>query len=179
MTDSKTDINDLAICKMNSDSSQAAGRYQSRNMKCYDDDLSHDEDEVEEVPTRQQKQAKLKRQNSVNFYIDGNKPNPRFKNYREQFTNLLDKKLIKTELLVKSARISLDSKRILAIMMKNDREYYVQQYDINSMDLEFNEKIGGKENSYIKVKQVEQDPTGKHYAIVYFDNGNFRLRTFG
>ena len=39
--------------------------------------------------------------------------------------------------------------------------------------------VGGKPDSYIKLKEVEQNPAGNFYAIVYIDDGNFRLRTFG
>lgn len=38
--------------------------------------------------------------------------------------------------------------------------------------------IGGKEDSYIRVKEIEQNKTGTKYSVVYLDNGHFRLRTF-
>ena len=40
----------------------------------------------------------------------------------------------------------------------------------------FKEKVKGK---YIKVSEVEQNDTGKIYAIVYFDDGLFKFRSFG
>ena len=43
----------------------------------------------------------------------------------------------------------------------------------------FDEKIGGNKDNYIKLKEVEQNSTGNHFAIVYLDDGKFRLRTFG
>jgi len=42
----------------------------------------------------------------------------------------------------------------------------------------FEEKIGGKPESYIKLKEVEQASNGKKYAIAYNDDGVFFLRTF-
>ena len=39
--------------------------------------------------------------------------------------------------------------------------------------------VGGKPDSYIKLKEVEQSPSGNFYAFVYLDDGKFRLRTFG
>jgi predicted alpha/beta superfamily hydrolase len=44
--------------------------------------------------------------------------------------------------------------------------------------LTFEEKIGGPD-SYIKVKEVVQNPTGQQYAVVYFDDGQFFMRIFG
>jgi hypothetical protein len=43
----------------------------------------------------------------------------------------------------------------------------------------FEEKIGGEANDYIKLKEVEQNSTGKLYVIVYFNDGKFMLRNFG
>lgn len=43
----------------------------------------------------------------------------------------------------------------------------------------FSEKFGGKEDDYIKMKEVEQSADGKNYAIVYNNDGHFYLRTFG
>lgn len=43
----------------------------------------------------------------------------------------------------------------------------------------FEEHIGGGPEQYIKVKEVEQNFDGSFFACVYFDDGLFRLRTFG
>jgi hypothetical protein len=40
------------------------------------------------------------------------------------------------------------------------------------------ERYGGTENSYIKMKDVEQDSDGTKYAIAYIDDGFFKLRVF-
>ena len=42
----------------------------------------------------------------------------------------------------------------------------------------FSEKIGGKEEDYIKMKEVEQSADGKTYAICYNNDGRFYMRTF-
>lgn len=39
--------------------------------------------------------------------------------------------------------------------------------------------IGGEDATYVKVKEVEQNHTGTKFAVVYMDDGKFRLRTFG
>lgn len=47
------------------------------------------------------------------------------------------------------------------------------------------EKIGGKINdygdqiSYVKCNEIEQNQTGKLFAVCYLDNGYFYLRIFG
>jgi hypothetical protein len=43
----------------------------------------------------------------------------------------------------------------------------------------FEEKVGGKEDSYIKAKDVEQNSTGDQFACAFIDDGKFKLRTFG
>jgi len=42
----------------------------------------------------------------------------------------------------------------------------------------FEEKVGGEPSDYIKLKEIEQNSTGKKYALVYFNDGMFKLRTF-
>ena len=47
----------------------------------------------------------------------------------------------------------------------------------------FEERVGARPDStrksYIKLKEVEQNSAGDHFAIAYMDNGMFRLRAFG
>ena len=43
----------------------------------------------------------------------------------------------------------------------------------------FEEKIGGNKNQYIKCKDIEQNSEGTKYALAYYDDGKFRIRTFG
>ena len=38
--------------------------------------------------------------------------------------------------------------------------------------------IGGGPDQYIKVKEVQQNDKGDKYALAYFDDGKFKLRTF-
>jgi len=51
-------------------------------------------------------------------------------------------------------------------------------YDINTGELAMEEKFGGQDHQYIKIKEVEQNATGTAYACVYSDDGKFRLRNF-
>jgi hypothetical protein len=39
--------------------------------------------------------------------------------------------------------------------------------------------MGNNEDDYIKCKEVEMTDSGKQYAMVYFNDGKFFLRTFG
>ena len=74
--------------------------------------------------------------------------------------------------------ITYDSTKAVTVTKRNDREYYVKQYDLESYEMTFEEKIGGGEDQYIKMKEVEQASDGKKYAIVYNDDGKFYMRTF-
>jgi len=51
--------------------------------------------------------------------------------------------------------ITYDSSKAVTVTKRNDREYYIKQYDLESYDLTFEEKIGGGEDQYIKLKEVE------------------------
>jgi hypothetical protein len=74
--------------------------------------------------------------------------------------------------------ITYDSTKTVTVTKKSDSEYYVKQYDLETYQLTFEEKIGGKEEQYIKLKEVEQTADGKKYAICYNDDGKFFMRTF-
>jgi len=78
-----------------------------------------------------------------------------------------------------SCIISYNSKSAITVTKKSEREYYVKQYSLETYQLTFEEKVGGNPNQYIKLKEVEQNSRGDYFAIVYIDDGLFRLRTFG
>jgi hypothetical protein len=75
--------------------------------------------------------------------------------------------------------ITYNSKCACTVTKKDDREYYVKMYDLSTYEQTFEEMIGGKSTSYIKLKEVEQNSAGDGFAIAYFDDGNFKIRTFG
>lgn len=74
--------------------------------------------------------------------------------------------------------ITYDSSKAVTVTKRNDREYYIKQYDLETYDLTFEEKIGGGDDQYIKLKEVEQSYSGKKYACVYNDDGKFYIRSF-
>jgi hypothetical protein len=51
--------------------------------------------------------------------------------------------------------ITYDSSKAVTVTKKNDREYWVKQYDLETYDMTFEEMIGGGEDQYIKLKEVE------------------------
>ena len=51
-------------------------------------------------------------------------------------------------------------------------------FDLETYEQVFEEKIGGNPKDYIKLKEIEQNSSGKKYALVYFNDGVFKLRTF-
>ena len=109
----------------------------------------------------------------------GNKPNPRFKNQKELFNNLLKSTDVTTMYPICSVMISYDSTRAITVTKRNEKEYYIKMYDLESYEMTFEEKIGGNPDNYIKLKEVEQNAKGSLYAVAYFDDGKFRLRNFG
>ena len=84
-----------------------------------------------------------------------NKPNPRFKNYSGVFKNLVKSTNVTTMWPIVSMIITYDSSKAITVTKKDDREYYVKQYDLESYELTFEEKIGGGPEQYIKLKEVE------------------------
>ena len=78
-----------------------------------------------------------------------------------------------------SMLITYDSSRAVTVTKKDEREYYLKMYDLEESKLTFEEKIGGEPDSYIKMKEIEQNSDGSYFACVYIDDGLFRLRTFG
>lgn len=107
------------------------------------------------------------------------KPNMRFLNYKDIFKNLLKQNTIVTKWPIVTMGISYDSTRAITVTKEDDRTSYIKMYDLNTNELTFEEKVGGQPDQYIKVKEVEQNAKGTEYAVVYFDDGIFRLRTFG
>ena len=54
-----------------------------------------------------------------------------------------------------SVTVTYDSTKAITVSKKNEREYYVKQYDLETYDMTFEEKIGGSEDSFIKLKEIE------------------------
>ena len=78
-----------------------------------------------------------------------------------------------------SVIITYNSKHAITVTKKSDEEYYVKQYSLSNYQMIFEEKLGGGEDDYIKLKEVEQNTDGDYYAIAYMNDGYFKLRTFG
>lgn len=72
--------------------------------------------------------------------------------------------------------ITYDSSRAITVTKKNDQEYFVKMYDLESYELTFEELYEG---TIIKFKDVEQRADGKYYAAVFNDDGRFYMRIFG
>ena len=104
--------------------------------------------------------------------------NPQFKNYQSIFQNLLKVKTINTGNSIIACSITFDSARVITLTRSSDQEYYVKMYDLVTFEQKFEEKIGGDENQYIKCKDIEQNSEGTKYALAYYDDGKFRIRTF-
>jgi hypothetical protein len=51
--------------------------------------------------------------------------------------------------------ISYDSSRAILVSKRDDREVWVRMYDLESYEKTFEECIGGREENYIRTKEVE------------------------
>lgn len=104
------------------------------------------------------------------------KANQRFKNYQDVFKDLLKTSNVSTDNPIVSMIISQDSSRALSVTKQDDSTHFIKQFDLETYQLVFEEKIVGR---YIKCKEIEQNVTGKKYVVAYNDDGKFYFRTFG
>lgn len=116
---------------------------------------------------------------STSGKIEIQKPNPRFKNYKNIFNNLVKHSSVSTMYPLVTMSISNDSKVAITVTKKDDNEYWVKQYCLETYKLMFVEKIGGGKDQYIKCKEVEQSADASKCGICYNDDGKFYIRIFG
>ena len=83
------------------------------------------------------------------------KPNPRFKHYASLFGDLTKHKSRPTMYPIVHVNISYDSTRAITVTKKDDKEFWVKQYDLETYEQTFEEKIGGQPDSFIRTKEVE------------------------
>jgi hypothetical protein len=83
------------------------------------------------------------------------KPNKRFKNFNDLFSGLTKSKNVPTMYPLINCCITYNSKSAVTVTAKNDREYWVKQYNLENYAITFEEKFGGLPDSYIKLKEVE------------------------
>lgn len=103
-------------------------------------------------------------------------PNPIFKNYQSMFANFLDAITIHTTHDVINIHITYDSSRAITVTKESDSVYWINMYDLDTYEITFSEKVEG---TYIKCNEVQQNSEGSLFALTYFNDGNFRIRTFG
>ena len=102
----------------------------------------------------------------------------KWKNYNEIFDNLTIQKKVMTSFPIVSCMITYDSSRTIVVTKEDDTAYHIRQFSLTTQELVCTERYGGTENSYIKMKDVEQNGAGTRYAIAYIDDGKFKLRVF-
>jgi hypothetical protein len=92
------------------------------------------------------------------------KPNERFKNYKDVFNNLVMSENVQTKYSMVSAAISFDSLAVITITKASEREYWLKMYSLKTNTQIFQEKFGGGDNQYIKMKEIAQNAAGTFYA---------------
>lgn len=159
--------------------------YVSRRTRDFDDHNSEDEDHACDLDEfNQQLRRPTKDVASSIHYRDtqGNqivtKPNERFHNYTSLFNNLLTQHSVATLYPIVSMIINYRSTRAITISKKDDTESWVMMFDLATTRQTFMEKYGGQQDSFVKLKDVEQNNAGDKYACAYIDDGHFKLRVF-
>jgi hypothetical protein len=82
------------------------------------------------------------------------KPNKRFKNFNDVFSGLTRSKNVVTAFPIISCIMTYNSRSAITVTKASDREYWIKQYSLERYEMTFEEKVGGKEDSYIKLKEV-------------------------
>ena len=82
-------------------------------------------------------------------------PNQAFKSYSKIFANLTKSKLVVTLYPIVTCIITYDSTRAITVTKKDDREFWVRMYDLETYGKTFDEQIGGQPEDYIRLKEVE------------------------
>ena len=78
-----------------------------------------------------------------------------------------------------SCIITYDSSRVITVTKNSDKKFLVRQFDLKDDNKNcFTEVIGGRDDCFIRAKEVEQNIAGTKYAIVYYNDGKFVLRVF-
>lgn len=105
--------------------------YASRKSIQYDDDDSQCSDEDDAAPEGAEEEEEQEGEVL--------KPNLQFDNYKFQFDNLLKHKQVPTMYPIVSCIISYDSTRAILVSKKDDREFWVRMYDLESYAKTFEE----------------------------------------
>lgn len=83
---------------------------------------------------------------------------------------------VKTMYPIINAMILLDSSRTLTVTKASEKLHYIKMYGMETQLLEFEEEFKG---NYLKMKDVETNLSSTKFAVVFNDDGVFKLRTFG
>ena len=159
--------------------------YISRRNRVFDDHNSEDSDHEDDLDEfKQQLRRPHKDITSSIHYRDtqGNqiitKPNERFNNYTSLFNNLLTQHSVATLYPIVSMIINYRSTRAITVSKKDDTESWVMMFDLETTRQTFMERYGGYQDSFVKLKEIEQNNAGDKYACAYIDDGLFKMRVF-
>lgn len=73
------------------------------------------------------------------------------------FDNLTKHNVVPTAFDIVSMIITYDSSHTVAVTKKDDGEYYIRMFQLETYEQTFSEKVGGEPDSYIKMKDIEQN----------------------
>ena len=86
--------------------------------------------------------------------IEMNEANKRFRSYRTLFDNMLNTEEIQCSNPLVSIAVTYDCNTIIAVTKVDPREYNIKLFDINTLEVISELKVGGGPRDFIKLKEV-------------------------
>ena len=71
--------------------------------------------------------------------------------------------------------ISSQLTETITVTKSSERESLIKFFSLENKNVVYEQRIAG---DFIKVKEVEQNPNGRLFAVAFFDDGLFRVRIF-
>lgn len=109
--------------------------YVSRKTLQYNDDASQNSEDEDEGAGYAETSG-MARLNTLGVNVKV-KANPRFKNYANLFNNLTKHQTVATMYPIVSVSITYDSTRAITVTKKDDQEFWVRMYDLETYDKTF------------------------------------------
>lgn len=104
----------------------------------------------------------------------------RFKNYKKVFEDMVRNTRLQTNDPVISISIAFDASMLLVLTKKSDARFIVTCYDLTLDQKPCGREIfGDDDKSFVRIKQIEQYSDSALYAVVFIEDGIFKLTTLG
>ena len=104
----------------------------------------------------------------------------RFKNYKKVFEDMVKNTRLETSEPVISISIAFDASMLIVLTNKSDARFIITCYDLKEdQKICGRETFGDDDSSFVRIKQIEQYIDSTLYAVVFIEDGEFKLTTLG